>query len=529
MKINNFFVIAGLCTASLTTITSCKKESFDDVYRDPSKVTSTSVEKQFSGLQYTFRELTIPTYRNYFVTLAPTIHRYTQIIGWANSENQLNPGAAAITDRWEKYYQGLAQFRELEKIYNAAPELEKADKKIFFLAAKIFFYDQTQQQVDLHGDIPWSEAGRLSTNGGDYTVSYPKYDAAEDIYKTMLDDLKAISTDLNSLTIPTAVVNSFKTQDLINSGSLDLWKKYCNSLRLRMLTRVNKSSSFASRSNQEIAEIINNPTTNPIVLKNDDNIQVDIFNNASDIHSRDFLDALESWNNNIASKKMIDHMVSNGDPRLPFMFEPGAGANGVFIGLDQSLPSANQTTLISGTPANPSTIAIYNRSTYSRNQNFPGILFTASEVQYLIAEFKNNSGNTAGAKENFETGIKESIDLQKRLRAISNNSLVAAAPAPSDLEIQNYITKIGWGTNNIQLIATQKWLHFNIIQSTQNWAEVRRLDYPTFTFRVESSDLQKTVPVKWFLPQSEQAYNLANYNTVKDKDNVNTKIFWDVN
>src|SRR5690606_20305926 len=116
MKMNKLLVIAGLCTASLTAITSCKKESFDEVYRDPSKVTSSSVERQFSGLQYTFRELVVPTYRNYFVTLAPTIHRYIQVIGWANRENQLNPGAAAITDRWERYYQGLAQFRELEKI-----------------------------------------------------------------------------------------------------------------------------------------------------------------------------------------------------------------------------------------------------------------------------------------------------------------------------------------------------------------------------------------------------------------------------
>src|SRR5690606_39459647 len=122
MKMNKLLVIAGLCTASLTAITSCKKKSFDEVYRDPSKVTSSSVERQFSGLQYTFRELVVPTYRNYFVTLAPTIHRYIQVIGWANSENQLNPGAAAITDRWERYYQGLAQFRELEKIYATLPE-----------------------------------------------------------------------------------------------------------------------------------------------------------------------------------------------------------------------------------------------------------------------------------------------------------------------------------------------------------------------------------------------------------------------
>ena len=529
MKINKIMVLVGLCTAALTTNISCKKSSFDELYRDPSKVTETTVEKQFSGLQFTYRELVVPTYRNYFVTLAPTIHRYIQTVGWTNSENHLLPGAAAITDRWERYYQGLAQFRELEKVYNASVDVEKADKKIFLLAAKIFFYDQTQQQVDLHGSIPWTEAGKLSTNGGNYGVSYPKYDKAEDIYTTILDDLKTISTELNSINVPTTVLESFKTQDLINSGSIDLWKKYCNSLRLRMLTRVSQATAFSARSTQEINEIINTPATYPIVLENKDNIQVDIFNNGSDINAKGFQDAIESWNNNIASKVMIDHMLSNKDPRIPFMFEPGAGAAGVYIGLDQSLTSSVQSALIAGTPAAPSTIAIYNRSTYSRNQNFPGILMTASEVHYLLAEFKQKNGNTTGAKTNFESGIKQSIDLQQRLRAVSNNSIVSAPIAPTTTAINDYIANIGWGTNNIQLIAMQKWLHFNIIQSIENWAEVRRLNYPVLAFRVENSDIQKVVPVKWNLPQSEQAYNLENYNTVKDQDNVNTKLFWDVN
>lgn len=503
-------------------------DSFDEVYRDPSKVTETTIEKQFAGLQYNFREFVVPTYRNYFVTLAPTIHRYIQTIGWSNGANQLTPGMAAIADRWDRYYQGLAQFRELEKVYNAVPEAEKTEKKIFYLAAKIFFYDQTQQQVDLHGDIPWSEAGKLSTNGGDYAVSYAKYDKAQDIYAVMLADLKAISAELNAMTIPTTVTQSFRTQDLINSGSLDLWKRYCNSLRLRMLTRVSQSPAFSTAS-QEIGEIINNQSTYPLVLVNDENIQLDIFNNTSDIHSRDFQDAIESWNNNIAGKNMIDHMVSNADPRLPFMFEPGQGAEGEFVGLDQSLTGAVQATLIAGTPANPSTIAIYNRSTYSRNHNFPGVLVTASEVNFLIAEYQSRTGNTGSAKTSFENGIKESIDFQQRLRAVSNNSLIPAPAAPTTAAINTYITNIGWGTNNIELIATQKWLHLNIIQSVENWSEVRRLNYPTFAFRVENSDIQKEVPVKWNLPQSEQAYNLENYNTVKDQDNVNTKLFWDVN
>lgn len=526
MKINKYVVFAGLCTASLSTITSCKKSSFDELYRDPSKVTQTTIEKQFTGILYTYRELVIPTYRNYFVTLAPTVHRYIQTIGWQNADDQLTPGAAAITDRWDRYYQGLAQFREFEKVYNASPESEKNDKKIFYLAAKIFFYDMTQQQIDLHGDIPWSEAGKLSTNGGDYTISYPKYDKATDIYTVMLDDLKTISTELTNLNVSAGILTGFKTQDLVNSGSVDLWKKYCNSLRLRMLTRVGQVQAFSARANQEIADIVNNA---PLVLDNKDNIQVDITDIATDINSTGFRDALESWNNNIAGKTMIDDMVTKADPRLPYMFEPGPGAAGKYMGLDPALPAASQAELLINTTANPSKITTYNRSTYSRNQKFPGILITASEVKFLIAEFRLRGGNDALAKTSFEDGIKASIEMQQNIRTASNNNDVTAPAATTGEQINQYISNVGWSGNKIQLIAMQKWLHFNIIQSLENWSEVRRLDYPIFAFRVAPSDRQKTVPVRWNIAQSELSNNSKNYETVKAQDNVNTKLFWDVN
>ncbi len=519
-----YLIILGLFTVSSTIITSCKKSDFDDFYRDPSKVTEVTVDKQFAGMLYSYRELVVPSYWNYFVILRTTANRYLQATGWANEANQLNPGAAAVSDRWGTYYSGLAQYKELETVYNNAPEAEQEEKRIFYLAAKIFFYDQTQQIVDLHGDIPWTQAGTLNANGGDYSISYPAYDKAEDIYTTMLDDLKAISAELNSLTIPSAISSSFSTQDLINNGDLTLWKKYCNSLRLRMLTRVSDAAAFSSRAQQELTEIINNPSANPLVLTNADNVKIDIFSHETGINSTGLRDGIESWNANIAGKVMIDHMLDNEDPRLPFIFEPGEEADGEFAGLDQALTGSVQSGLI-----NDGVISIYNRSTYSRNQYFPGILITASEVSFLLSEYYTRNGSNAAAQTAFETGIKESIGLIQEIRAVSNDNTTAAPAAPSTAAVNAYIANIGWGTNNIQLIATQKWLHFNIIQPIESWAENRRLDYPVFSFRVDPSDIQKTVPVKWNLPASEPTYNGANYQAVQANDNVNTKVFWDVN
>src|SRR5690606_11655005 len=122
-------------------------------------------------------------------------------------------------------------------------------------------------------------------------------------------------------------------------------------------------SSFSARAQQELADIVNNPSANPLVLTNEDNIQIDIFSHETGINSNGLRDGIESWNANIAGKVMIDHMLTNEDPRLPFIFEPGAEAEGEFEGLDQSLTNTVQSALI-----NDGVISIYNRSTYSRNQ-----------------------------------------------------------------------------------------------------------------------------------------------------------------
>src|SRR5690606_8705223 len=152
-KMKRCVIIIGLIATSIIYTTSCQKSAFDEYYRDPSKVTEATVERQFSGMIYSYRQLIIPDYGNIFVTLRPTVFRYLHILGWINETNQLVPGGAAIEDRWTRYYEGLAQFKELENIYNNSVAVEQEEKRIFYLAAKVLFYDQTQQTVDLHGDI----------------------------------------------------------------------------------------------------------------------------------------------------------------------------------------------------------------------------------------------------------------------------------------------------------------------------------------------------------------------------------------
>ncbi len=509
---------------------SCTKSDFAEAYPDPSKIAESTVEKQFSGLLATNRWYVLPDYWNYFVVLRTTLTRYTQAVGWANTSGQYVPGGAGIRDRWNNYYSFLAQYRELEKIYAMLSDADKADRRIFMIVAAIYFYDHTQKVVDLHGSIPWSEAGMLSTNGGNYQASYAKYDNAEAIYTKMLDDLKGFSDELNTITIKDGILEGLKKQDIVNKGNLTLWKRYCNSLRLRILMRVIEVPSLQTRAATEIAAILGNSASYPVITANTENVQINVTNLGSEIHSKNFRGGLEDWNGNIAGKAMIDHMKANADPRLRAMFEPGANAGGVYNGLDPMGTEAAQTALING-----GTIAIYNRSTLSRNQYFPGVLMNAAEISFLKAEAYLRAGSAAGAKTAYNEGISQSIKYYYLLRTLSNDNTAGGLTPTSDAEIAAYTASalVNWDlalttADKLKLIATQKWIHFSVVQPVESWAEIRRLDAPVFSFWVDASNAQAQPPYRWTYPSDEQIYNGSNYSAVSATDKLTTKIFWDL-
>lgn len=505
-------------------LASCSQSDFEDAYKDPSKVTTTTVPKQFAGFMKINYEDAIPSYWNYFTVIRTTSLNYTQAHGFLNSTGRYIPGAA-VNDRWKRYYNFITQYRELEKVMASLSPAEQAENRIYNITSTIYLYDHTQKMVDNFGDIPFSTAGTISTTGGNYANASAKYDNQTELYTKMLDDLKAFSTELNSIALSTKVGLEFKNQDLINKGDLVAWKNYCNSLRLRILNRVSAVPSFSSRANSEIAEII---AEGKFVDENAENIAFKVYTQEGDLDTSGFISALEDGYNNIAPKVMIDHMNTFADPRKTWLFEKGQTAT-VFTGLDPLLASGVQDqSIVDGK------IAVYNRSVISRNKWLPGTLINAAEINLLLAEYYTRNGNAATAKTHFEKAIAQSVEYYVRLGDKADVLDWKPTAEPTQAEITAYITAINFGgattaAARLELIAFQKYIHYNIMQADEAWAEQRRLKLPALTFvEDETSTIRKTPPTRWTYPNSESVYNADNYNAVKANDNLNTKIFWDV-
>lgn len=519
--------------ATVLGLASCDESEFTERYPDPAKIAQTTVEKQYTGFLASNKDYVLPKYRNYFVSLRSNVHPFIQATGAPNNSGQYIPGSSGIEDVWYNYYNSLAQYRELEKVYGSLPEDQQRERRIFMLTAKIYLFDYTQRVIDLHGDIPFTEAGMLSTNGGDYANSTARFDDAHSLYVMMLDELKTGATELNGITLNAGYQQSFSTQDFINRGDITLWKRYCNSLRLRMLNRVSDVESLKARSATEIAEILSNSASFPVVETNAQNIQIDIFNLNTEINIDDFQGALESgltWYINTAGKKMIDHMNANSDPRLPILFEAGENANGEFIGIDPMATNAVQTA-----QANAGLVANYHRYTLSRNKFLPGVLINAAQIKLIKAEHYLRAGNLASAKAAYEEAIAQSVEFYNTLLSLSNATGIPAPNPATPAQLTSYLASDGvnWdmATSNaerLSLIATQKWLHYSIIQSYESWADTRKLDLPAFQFWTDNASDQTRPPVRWVYPSNEMTYNSANYEAVRDKDKLTTRLFWDV-
>ncbi|AOW10285.1 SusD/RagB family nutrient-binding outer membrane lipoprotein [Flavobacterium gilvum] len=514
---------------------SCSQSDFEDAYKNPATVETTTVPKQFAGFMKRNWEDVIPAYWNYFTVIRQTSLSYTQAHGFTNISGRYVVGAASL-DRWGRFYGFLAQYRELERVMAALPASEQTANRIYTIASTIYLYEHAEKMVDNFGDIPFSEAGKISMTGGNYASANAKYDSQEAIYTKMLDDLKAFSTELNTITLTPKVDLEFKNQDLINKGNLTKWKKYCNSLRLRMLNRVSAVPAFQARATTEMAEIISGGN---YVATNADNIEFKVYNQDTKdsgggtiLSSEGFKDGLESWNNNAAPKLMIDHMNTNNDPRKPWLFEPGTKANGVYIGLDQMDNSVNQDKLMN----QDAVIAIYNRSALSRNKWFPGTLINAPEMNLIVAEYYVRTGNIAAAKTAYETAIRQSVDFYVEIAKRSNDTGFLPATVPTAAEVDAYIAmpavNFALATTpaaRMALIGFQRYIHFNVVQPEDSWTEQRRTNLPVMNFLPDNGNAQTTPPVRWTYPGSEKTYNGDNYAKVSAKDNLNTKIFWDLN
>jgi hypothetical protein len=517
-----FIYLLGATTV-FTSLTGCKDQLEEDFY-NPDQTTTPSIGGFFTEMLDNNRVR--PSYWDIrtFAAMQPAVYTQTLSFQNGNTKYQQNPGYTQ--NRWDDFYRpggdgggAMAHFRAIQATYDKLPEGEKAASEVFLQAAKVIMLDEASEMVDLWGDIPFSQAGSLNLTG---TVVKPAFDKAEDVYTAIFTGLEEAAAYFATAQTSAA----FKKQDIMLQGNMDLWRRYTNSLRLRLLMRTSFVDEASSR--QKVLDMLGKPDQFPLVDAAEHNILLAPLTN----YTNTLNSALTEIGSHSAPEFMLESVLKPAnDPRIPVLFDKyGRTVNSRFVpnaefrGMPMSLGPEAQT-------QNRENYAIVDSATFLDNSKIPGIVMTAAEVNLLKAEAFERWGG-GDARQAYNLALQQSVDFYYSLNNISSsarpkNALPTAEVMDAFLASPS-VTYTGTQEEKLAKIWTQKWVHFGFLQSVQSWAEYRRTGYPQLTFTPAALPGYEAPPTRLIYPGSENANNSENYQAVRAKDVRTGKIFWDV-
>jgi len=349
--------------------------------------------------------------------------------------------------------------------------------------------------VTTFGDIPYTESQNIKN-------TFPKYDNQKTIFSDLLMRL-----DTSILALNTSA-GSFGSADIIYNGDVKLWKKFANSLRLKMAMTIADDDPTKAQS-EAVASV-----TSGVFTSNNDNALFKYVSSPPNTNPV-WVDLVQSGRKDfVANSTIVNIMNATSDPRRPYFFTVDNAGNYSGNG-----PGRSSSYATFSKPAglikqfNPGDVTDAGKLTYP---DFPGDLLDYAEVEFLLAEAVERGFAVGGtAAGHYNNGVTASILFWGGSQADAAAYLLQPSVA--------YLTATG---TYKQKIGTQKYLAlYN--RGWDAWIEQRRLDYPVLP---KPSNAASDYPVRFSYPVNEQNVNTVNYNAAAAAiggDDVTTKLFWD--
>src|SRR2546430_14805771 len=292
--------------------------------------------------------------------------------------------------------------REIAGIYDTLPQDQKESYEVYLHLGKIVNAFTTARTTDLWGDMPYSEPFTARQTTG--RNLFPKFDTQESVYDAILKDLKDASDALRTLTV---VHPALATQDLLLKGDLVGWRRFANSLRLRLAMRL--SEVAPTKAQPIVQEILTDSVGYPLVETNAQDVAW--FMNPTWTFDHNSLGnrsrATSELPNKVwAPKVMLDMMVATNDPRLPIVFDRAFDSTRSYKGLPSS-PDSQPATVDSAH------FSRLNAAMFRNNDNFPGWVMTAAEVAFLNSEAYIRGWATGNAKAAYDAALRLSIEMDR--------------------------------------------------------------------------------------------------------------------
>ena len=488
--------------------TNACDQGFQELNTDPTSATQLNPGVQFTDVQLRAAEDRYESWRGNLIYCETMIqHLSSTITAWAGDRYTLNYAYDAAF--WDAMYPNAV--KQIQDVINTVKD--NPDQVNMYAEARIMRVFIFHRITDLYGDIPYSEAGKGYITGN----VKPKYDSQESIYKDMIKELN------ESISALDASKKTFGKQDIIYGGDVTKWKKFANSLKLRLGMRLTKvDPALAQKTVEEAAN-------SGVMTSNDDIAYIRQANGPAGIDKYGVGQVFNDFGIGGHGFRMSDNFVdllvdrdnnfNNIDPRAKIFAAVYDDQGNLvsddphdFKGFPNGLTSEEIGQLDTYSYAQP------NRD-YMVRYDSPNLFLTYAEVEFNLAEAAQRGWNVSGtAQSHYEAGI----------RAAMKQMTLYGAPEISDSAINDYISKAP--AADMQQINVQKYiaLFLNGYEAYANW---RRTGYPNLTpVDYPGNRTNGTIPRRLVYPLSEQSSNSANYEDALNRqgpDEFTTRMWWD--
>lgn len=421
---------------------------------------------------------------------------------------------SVVNNTWASFY--AANGMDVQTLYNLAVTKQHDNYQGVALVLKSYI---ASVLTDLFGPIPYSEAWL----GADNTL--PAYDSQETVYLDIISKLDEANTLLST-------TGDDIEGDILFNNDISKWKKFANSLRLRLLLRMSaKDEAFVTT---EMTKMVSDPTTYPIFTSNADNAALLYLGSAP--NNNPMNENRKTRDDHRISKTLADLMWQQSpyvDWRICVYAE--LDDNNDYEGMPNGLTSSQAASYNGNGIKNTSKVGTYFTDVHSDGTTAPGMLMSYAELQFILAEAAFKGYIPGSAETYYYEGIYGSYAQygDALLDAVDNALGLPGADWTTDSLAADFIANenFGWDdANGLELIATQRWAA-TFDQGLQSWFEWRRTGYPVLTPAVAGMNSGK-IPVRVPYPTDEAARNPSSLaggvSLLGGADDLNTRVWWDV-
>lgn len=370
-----------------------------------------------------------------------------------------------ISNAWRDFY--IEPLANYERILKISEETKNPNYKAVALIMRSWVFCLL---TDLYGDIPYSDA----IKGLEGSLK-PTYDMQKDVYAELVKTLKS-ANDMINLTDKSLAISG----DIMFSGSMIRWKKFANSLSLRILNRMQSKIDVSA----EINRILSDPTTYPVMASNADNIQLNYL--AAAPNNNPINENRKTRDDHRVSATLVNKLKSMGDARLAVYAnipDDGGDYKGVPNGLSNS--DANALGLSKTSKVGSAFTAA----------TAPGVIMTYAELMLIKAELAHKGITSAGiAANNYKEGVTASFKQY--------NLTVSTAYLDANA--------LKTGDAGYTQIMEQKWIAL-YGQGLEAWTEFRRTGIPELKAPALNAN-NNMVPTRLAYPGSEESLNYTNFS-----------------